>query len=255
MPLPNLSSCKKLGFIVPSSNTALEPLTTAILSSISPAISVHFSRVRVQTLGTDTASTSQFSTANMIAAAQLLADAGVDAILWNGTSGMWIGADLSADEQLAAEMSAATGVPCSTTTLAMVEALKFTGVQRISLAVPYTDALTAKLVTFYSGCGFEVVKTARMQAVPESNREIARTRVEAIWNVIRKADDEESEAVVVACTNWPAAPLVEGTERELGKWIFDSVVVTAWWALRMVEVEDAVEGWGRLFRLKRSDEA
>jgi maleate isomerase len=114
-----------IGILVPSSNTALEPLTTQILSSI-PNVSVCFSRFRVttialqptptyccilysillespsfyNTIGLSQDALAQFDVPKIIDAAQLLADAEVDVIGWSGTSAGWLGFEV--DEKLCA---------------------------------------------------------------------------------------------------------------------------------------------------------
>lgn len=85
--LPELITCKKVGFIVPSSNTAVEPITNAIFQSVNANITSLFTRIQVTTVGIDKKDTSRFSTQTIVEAARLLADARPDAILWNGTSG------------------------------------------------------------------------------------------------------------------------------------------------------------------------
>jgi len=87
----------KLGILIPPSNTSLERLTTAILSSL-PNISVHFFRFPVTHIALSQDALSQFNDEPILAAAQLLADAGVDIIGWSGTSAGWLG--FEADEEL-----------------------------------------------------------------------------------------------------------------------------------------------------------
>ncbi|TKA31825.1 hypothetical protein B0A50_01904 [Salinomyces thailandicus] len=229
--IPDLATCKKVGFIVPSSNTAVEPITQSIFQSLNANIICLFTRIQVKTVGTDASSTSQFSTETLVAAAKLLADAQADAILWNGTSGMWVGTGVEADEQLAKAMQDATGIPCSTTTLATVQALRGCRAKRIGIAVPYDDALAEMVAKFFKGLDrtFEVTMTACLKPTPASNLEIARSALQSIRGVIRQAGAKrKAEAVVVACTNWPAAFLVDELEKELGTVIVDSVVVTVW---------------------------
>lgn len=70
----------RLGIIIPSSNTSAEPLSQAIVSSISTEerpITVHFTRISVTTLNLSPGSKSQFTPEALLAAAQLLADAKV----------------------------------------------------------------------------------------------------------------------------------------------------------------------------------
>jgi len=249
--LPDLATCKKIGFIVPSSNIAVETITIAIFQSLKDAnIIPIFTRIRVKTVGTDVSSTSQFSTETMIAAAELLADAGADTILWNGTSGMWMGTGLEADQALAKAMHNATGVPCSTTTLATVAALEQLKVKRIGIAVPYKQDLAEVVRDFFAttGHGWEISALTAQVPAPDSNIEIAKSNPSQIEELIVKAGNG-AEAVIVACTNWPGAVTTESAERKMaGPVVVDSIVVTVWQGLRMVEYESAVDGWGRMFR-------
>ena len=79
---------KRLGMITPSSNSVLEPVTSAMLHGV-PDITAHFSRFRVTEIALDAAALNQFDASVMLPAADLLADAKVDAIAWNGTSASW----------------------------------------------------------------------------------------------------------------------------------------------------------------------
>ena len=67
----------RLGILTPSSNTALEPLTSALLSGL-PGASAHFARFRVTEISLRQASLGQFDNAAILDAARLLADARVD---------------------------------------------------------------------------------------------------------------------------------------------------------------------------------
>ncbi|KAK9364699.1 Asp/Glu/Hydantoin racemase-domain-containing protein [Lipomyces kononenkoae] len=242
----SLRDLKKVGFIVPSSNTALEPITVSMASQIGDRISFHFGRVIVQTLDTDEKSIGQFKTDKMVASAVLLNDADLDAILWNGTSGSWSGQGLQADVTLAVEMETATGLPASTSTLAQIEVLEKYGVKRFAMAGPYVDGPTQGLVNFYKGLGYDVVKTSQMNE--RANVAFANTPLSTIKDLLREADSPEAECIVVACTNWPVALVIDEMEEELGKPIYDSICVTLWKAMRMVGINVPIHGWGRLLR-------
>ena len=75
----------RLGMLTPSSNTVLEPITSAIVSGL-PEVSAHFSRFTVTEISLGDRALGQFDTEKIIQAARLLADARVDVIGWNGTS-------------------------------------------------------------------------------------------------------------------------------------------------------------------------
>jgi len=80
----------RLGMIAPSSNSVLESVTYAMLAD-APGITAHFSRFRVTEIALDAHALDQFDPSQMLPAADLLADAKVDAVAWNGTSASWLG--------------------------------------------------------------------------------------------------------------------------------------------------------------------
>ena len=242
----SLKELKKVGFITPSSNTALEPLTMAMTQQISSRISTHFSRVPVRNLTLHSQDIDQFQTQKMLDAASLLADGGLDAILWNGTSGSWTGKGFEADLELCEEIQRNTGVLASTASLAQVDVLKQYGVKNFGLAVPYVEEPTLKIIESYGQRGFTAVKSARLDETV--NKVIGNTPFERIRHLLREADSPDAECVVVACTNLPAAVMLDEMEAELGKPVFDSIAVTLWKALKMTGIDVPLHGWGKLLR-------
>src|ERR1700677_1815641 len=68
----------RLGMLTPSSNTTLEPITAAMLTAL-PQVSAHFSRFRVTEIALTSDALAQFDDRPILAAAELLAHAKVDA--------------------------------------------------------------------------------------------------------------------------------------------------------------------------------
>ena len=79
-----------LGMLTPSSNTVLEPITSAMLADL-PDVTAHFGRFRVTEISMSENALGLFDPEPLIAAAELLTDAKVDVISWNGTSAGWLG--------------------------------------------------------------------------------------------------------------------------------------------------------------------
>jgi maleate isomerase len=229
--------------LTPSANTAVEPLTSAILRDV-PNVSVHYSRLRVMGSSLDPESNAQFTTEAFLDAASLLADARVDVIAWNGTSGSWMGLDW--ERELCKAIEAETGVPATGSTLAFFDAFAKFGVKRYSLAVPYVQDHTEKIIETYAREGLACVASdylgyklaAQIDAVPDSRFREQLTSVAV----------PESEGIAVVCTSVRAAPLLDELETRLGIPIFDSIAVTAWKCLEMVGIEPKLHGWGRLLR-------
>src|SRR4051812_4843002 len=97
----------RIGMLTPSSNTVLEPLTQAMLAGVS-GVTAHFSRFRVTEISLSEGALAQFDDRPILAAAELLADARMDVITWNGTSAAWRG--FETDLELCERITAVTGV-------------------------------------------------------------------------------------------------------------------------------------------------
>ncbi len=136
--------------LTPSSNTTLEPVTTAMLAGLEQ-VSVHFARFRVTEIALTDSALAQFDDHAILAAAELLAHAKVDVIAWNGTSAGWLG--FEADERLCRRIEAATGIPAATSMLALNEVLAATGVKRLGLVTPYIGPIQDRLIANYAKLG------------------------------------------------------------------------------------------------------
>ena len=144
----------RLGMLTPSSNSVLEPVTCAMLAG-APGITAHFSRFRVTEIGLDTHALDQFDSSRMLPAADLLADAKVDAMAWNGTSASWLG--IERDRSLCEAISSRTGKPATTSTLACIDAVRSIGAQRVGFVTPYTDDVQLRIGKVWAGEGLPVM--------------------------------------------------------------------------------------------------
>jgi maleate isomerase len=236
------SERRKIGHITPSSNTVLEPLTALISRDLDDRVSHHFTRIKVEAITLQARHTEQFGPETMLAAADLLSDAAVDAIIWNGTSGAWNGPD--ADREICALISEHTGIASSTATLAQLDVLERAGMRRCALAVPYTDDVTDRIVETYHSQGFKIVASANGGV--SGNREMALVSEAEIRALLRAADTADAECVLLICTGVAGAQLVAEMERELDKPIFDSVAVALWKGLMLAGISPHLPGWGSL---------
>ena len=149
----------RLGILVPSSNTALEPLTSSIISSITTSnlkISVHYSRFRVTQISLSPDSNAQFKHEQIVEAARLLADAKVDVIGWSGTSAGWLG--FEDDEKLCAAIEKDTDVPATTSVLGLNRILERIGCKELGLVTPYVKEMNERIRTNYRGISVEIPK-------------------------------------------------------------------------------------------------
>ncbi|MBZ4016571.1 hypothetical protein CCS38_12630 [Streptomyces purpurogeneiscleroticus] len=228
--------------LTPSSNTCLEPVTYDLLHD-SGAATAHFARVPVTRIALDSGSDAQFDPAPMLAAARQLADARVDVIAWNGTSGSWLGVDR--DRALCETITAETGVPATTSTLALLDACAAYGVTRLGLALPYTADVAERIVQTYAKEGI-ACELAEPLGISE-NEAFARVPQPEVARQIEAAA-RDVHAVAVVCTNVYGARPAAALEGALGIPVFDSVAATLWKALDLADAHPALPGHGDLLR-------
>ena len=231
--------------LTPSSNTTLEPVTTAMLGGLA-GVSVHFSRFRVTEIALSEQALAQFDDGPILAAAELLAHAKVDVIGWNGTSSGWLGFD--ADRRLCRRIEAVTGIRTCTSMLALNEVLAATGVKRLGLVSPYIDAVQRRIVANYAALG--IVCDAEQHLGIQDNFAFAAVSDARLTAMIRAVAASGPDAIGIICTNLRSAPLVAGLEAELGIPIHDTIATVVWKSLKLAGVDPGgVTGWGGLFRI------
>jgi len=232
-----------LGMLTPSSNTVLEPLTSAILAGV-PDVTAHFGRFRVTEISMNKRALGQFENQPILDAASLLADAKVSVISWNGTSSGWLGFD--ADVKLCEEIKEATGIPANTSVLALNEIFGMTGVKRFGLVTPYLDEIQEKIIANYANAGFECVAEQHLR--DRGNFSFSEYGEEQIAEMIRTVAKSKPQAISVFCTNLRGALVVERMEQELGIPVYDTVATSVWKSMKMAGADPRrVKGWGRLF--------
>lgn len=241
----------RLGMLTPSSNSALEPLTQAMLAPLADRVSAHFARFRVTQIALDSVSDRQFQPEPILAAAELLADARPAVIAWNGTSASWLGFDR--DEALCNAITRRTGLPATSAVLALNRWLRQRGIRRLGLVTPYTADVQARIVVNYARLGIEIVTEIHaglsdnfaFSTLPEDR--IAAMCVEAARG---------AEAVAIVCTNMRGAMVAPAVEAETGVPILDSVAVTLWGCLAKAGMPmDELQRFGSVFSLPPDSEA
>lgn len=233
-----------VGMLTPSSNTVLEPVTCAMVADL-PDVSMHFSRFRVTEIALSDAALGQFQLDTLLQAALLLADAKVDVIAWNGTSAGWLG--FEADVQLCDRIQSETGIPASTSVLALNERLQRQGVKTLGLVTPYREAVQQRIIANYQQIGIDC--TAERHLDLQDNFSFSEVSANQLSAMVAAIATTKPDAITTFCTNLRAAPLVRSLEAAHSIPIYDTISVVVWKALQLAGVDTArVQGWGSLFQ-------
>ncbi|WP_211592235.1 aspartate/glutamate racemase family protein [Microbispora sp. H10836] len=234
-------TARRIGMITPSSNTVVEPVTGELLAARHD-VSVHFTRLRVTSISLDPADTRQFAQNSFVDASRLLGDARVDVVAWNGTSGSWLGP--GRDELLCDEMARAAGAPATTSTLAVLAALRAFGARRTGLLTPYTRDVGDAIAGHYADHGFPVHAARHFGRT--TNYDFALLGDAELDEAFDTLAAAGCDAVAVVCTNLRAAHLAARWESRSGVLVVDSVAATLWQALALAGDTTPITGYGRL---------
>ncbi|MDP2079869.1 aspartate/glutamate racemase family protein [Pseudotabrizicola sp.] len=231
--------------LVPSSNTVLEPYTSAMFQAVGDRGSVHYARFRVVEISLSSASRGQFDLGPILEAAERLAETEPDLIVWNGTSASWLG--LETDHRLCAAITERTGVAATSTSLAFDALFQGMGIRRIAVVTPYLPEIQTRIVANLALRGISVVAEAHLS--DKGNHSFAGYGPDVVADLVRKVASAGPEAIAIICTNFRGAGVAEMLEADLTIPVFDSVAVTAAYAMHATGLDPSlVRGWGSVFQ-------
>ena len=179
---------------------------------------------------------------NIGQAAGRLARRGIRAVAYGCTSGSYV-LGPTGDAAIIEQMRKASGVPATTTSTAVVTALRALGAQSVAVLSPHIDDLNSRLKVYLEAAGFGVKAmvglnlSCDIEAVePAETRDIVETQV----------DTPDADAVFISCTGMRTAAIIDEMEASLGKPVVTANQATLWHLGQLAGCSGAIEGGGRL---------
>lgn len=202
-------------------------------------------------------------------ASRLLADAGVDLIAFNCTAGSLIGGP-DYDKEIIRRIESATGITATTTTTAVIDALRALDIRKLLLVTPYYDEINAIEVDFVRALGFEVISW-RGLGIDEPIKQAAVNPWQ--WyrmarqlyleyasgrpgppETPRRAVFDESRSMagaglgfLISCAGIRVVDVIRFVESDTGLPVVTSNQALIWHCLRSLGIEDELIDYGRLF--------
>ena len=229
----------RLGLLTPSSNTTQEPELSAALPC---GITLHTARVVYRDI---TPAEQMRCVLELEAESRKLADADVGAIVFAATAPT-LAKGKGYDRELIKRMEDASGRPATTAATAFVDALTRLGVKTIAIGAPWSKTMDRPMVEFMEMSGFSVIHSEVLGFV--ASIELGRVGGEEAYDLGRRIDRPQAEAILMPGGNWPAMGIVERLERELGKPVLANNAVSLWAGLRLLKRTDSIPGYGSLLR-------
>lgn len=234
----------KVGVVVPSTNTTVQPETDALRL---PGVTYHVGRIPIteRKITTDTfldhvaamrAGIEKASDEVMTAGVQALIQGVALECFWGGLAG-------SAD--LRKRLEDRAGVPVILGSEAVRAGLEAFGARRIAVLTPHMPKGDEEVRAWFAEAGFDVVRLTGLCC--ESPRAIAQVPEARIRAELRALDGDDVEALVQVGTNLAGGAVCAEAERWLGKPALSINTTSAWAALRGAGVTDRITGRGRIF--------
>ena len=234
---------KRIGLLVPSTNTVAEPDFWRLVPE---GVTVHSARMFAST---STVEAEERMNQDVDECARYLATAGIHVVVYACTGGSFYKGP-GFDHELLGRLSEITGVPAVVTSLAVAEALRHLGLNKLAVVTPYPDEPgeeTELLQGYLEGYGFQVVSRAGKGLGKVSNREIGNDPPDAVYEFATQHWNRDADGMFVSCTDWRALEIAERLERAIAKPVVTSNQATIWATLRVLGVNRPIQGYGRLF--------
>ena len=199
----------RVGLLVPSSNTVMEP---DVWRALPPGATLHTGRMYLEE--TTPEAESRMLDEHVLPAARDLATARPDLIVFGCTSaGALRGNQYDAD--LCRRISDLSGVPTVSVIASVRQAITASGARRVGVVTPYVDALNQRIRESVEADGVAVAGIAGLGI--SDNFEIATVPQERIVDFAeRTLRDLDIDLAFVSCTNFPAVTALPELERRLG---------------------------------------
>lgn len=231
-----------LGVIVPPADGAVPPELPQLYGS-------RF-RFAASGLGIPQISTAGFDTVieRVAECSRALAGAGARAVSLMGTSlsfyrgGAW-------REDLVRTMRSSSGLPATTMSHAIVEALRAVGARRLAVGTAYAQEMNRRLEGFLADSGFEVLSLEALELLTvQQVQSVGTPELLALGTrAVRAAP--AADALLISCGGLRTLDVAVPLEQSLGLPVVSSAVAGAWSAVRLLGDCGHAEGYGRLLGL------
>ena len=174
------------------------------------------------------------STDVLVPGAEHVAAAGADIVVWACTCASFVGGLAWARDQVAA-LTAATGLPATSTSLSMLAATEALGAGTVDVLSAYPAPLSLRLLNFLADAGIEVAAMVSLDCPePEdSNRLDLRQEVRRF----NAGLSQRSHPLLIPDTAIDAIALTPHMEADIGRPVIAGNPATLWNSLRLLGIE------------------
>ena len=151
------------------------------------------------------------------------------------------------DKEITDRIESRVGIPAITTSTAVMESFRTLGVEKVMVATPYDQELNQAVKTFIEDNGFQVATIRGLEA--DKRRWIPDIRHDEMYRLVRDIFTEDADAIFISCAGISVIDIIEPLETDLKRPTVTSIQATVWAALRRINVQEQIHGFGKLLTL------
>lgn len=237
---------RRIGLIVPSSNTTMETELPELFRRRGESFTWHSARARMAYVTPE--ELDRMVQASDVSA-QSLADAPVEAIAYACLVAVMArgpGAHRDVQARLTAALDGSPRQPPVITSAgALVDGLHAIGAERVAMITPYMRPLAELVADYIRSEGVEVAELVALEV--SDNVEVGRIPSDVLLEHARAVSTDGIDALVLsACVQMPSLAIVDQVEQELGLPVVTAATATARATLIALGLEPEVPGGGAL---------
>jgi maleate isomerase len=235
----------KIGIVIPSTNTIVQPETDAMRPL---GVTNHIGRIHLRDL--PLSNDTEFEAMMEAIGPDLLT--AVDRVMTCKPAHLMMGMSIptfwggkQGSEKLLAQLEERAGVPVTMGSAACIKALScFASIKKIGILTPYQPVGDAQVARFFSDHGYEVAKVESLKR--PSQVQIAHASEADIRAGLRELAAAGVDAIVQAGTDLAVVDIADEAERWLGVPVIAVNAATYWCVLRRSGINDRITGHGTL---------
>jgi maleate isomerase len=244
----NAAETKRIGLIVPSSNTTIETEIPLMLARAELGVPVTFHSSRAVLHSVDKESLDRM-VADSDRCASELSDARVDVIAYACLVALMArgaGAHEEIEKHLGEVVEANGGhSPIVSSAGALIRTLQRQGIERVAIMTPYMPPLTKLVADYIEAYGIEVVDSLSLAVA--DNVEVGRLPQAGLIDHARGLDLGRAQTLIAsACVQMPSLEVLDELESDHGLPVISAATATAAEVLDVLGLDRAVPGAGSL---------
>jgi len=199
----------RIGLIVPSSNTVMEP---DFHRHLGHAGLVSTARIFLESVTRE--AEIRMLEEDLPKAAELIRTTAPDVVVFGCTSAGSLGSSAH-DQAIGERIENLSGARAITVLQAVVSQLRNIGPRKLAVFTPYIEDLTRSVASSVAEAGFPPIKAAGMGI--QVNLDIGRVTPEAIVAFVEtQITGSSPDCIFLSCTNWRAIEAIEPLHKKLG---------------------------------------